>query len=327
MLKIHLLGHFKVLKEEDAIEVPSRPSQSLLAYLAMSAGTAHRREKLAGLLWPDANESNARSNLRHALWRLRKAVGNEYFIADKISVAFDDRSEYWLDVTTLSGDGGESRTTEDLINSISIYGGELLPGFYDDWVILERERYRALFDHKVQNLLDLLVKEERWTDVLEWSERWIAMGHAPEPAYRALMFAYSGLGDTAGMANTYQRCVKSLKEELGVEPSGETKAAYEYLAEGGMPTGIQWAASRPVHEVDATAAVNTLLKQWRSQGVDVLDIASLAIVQASPTNLPFDDTDASLLIRSALHHAVEVGPWFGTSQDGGCCRRSTDGGV
>jgi DNA-binding SARP family transcriptional activator len=310
MLKIHLLGHFKVLKEEDAIEVPSRPAQSLLAYLAMSAGTVHRREKLAGLLWPEANESNARSNLRHALWRLRKAVGNEYFIADKITVAFDEHSEYWLDVSSLSGEDGEGRTAEKLLEEISNYGGELLPGFYDDWVILKREHYRALFDNKVQKLLDQLVKEERWTDVLEWGERWIAMGHAPEPAYRALMFAYCGLGDTAGMANTYRRCVTTLKEELGVEPSGETKAAYEYLANGGAPTAPQWAATSPVREVDASSAVHSLLKQWRTQGIDVLDIASLAIVQASPTQLPIEDEDAALLIRSALHHAIEVGPWL-----------------
>jgi len=310
MLKIHLLGHFKVLKEEDTIAVPSRPAQSLFAYLVMSAGTTHRREKLAGLLWPEANESNARSNLRHALWRLRKAVGNEYFIADKISVSFDGRSEYWLDVAALSGEDEEEQTTEGLLKDISIYGGELLPGFYDDWVILERERYRALFDKRVQHLLDRLVEEERWTDVLEWGERWIAMGYAPEPAYRALMFAYCGLGDTAGMANTYQRCVKSLKEELGVEPSGETKAAYEYLVKGGKPTAPQWAATTPAREVDATTAVHTLLKQWRTQGADVLDIASLAIVQASPSKLPFEDADVSLLVRSALHHAVEVGPWL-----------------
>jgi DNA-binding SARP family transcriptional activator len=310
MLKIHLLGHFKVMKDEEPIEIPSRPAQSLLAYLVMSAGTVHRREKLAGLLWPEANESNARSNLRGALWRLRKAVGNEYFIADKISVAFDDSSTYWLDVTTLAGEDGQEQATEELLKDISIYGGELLPGFYEDWVILERERYRALFDKKVQFLLDRLVEEKRWSEVLEWGERWIAMGHAPEPAYRALMFAYCGLGDIASMANAYQRCVKTLKDELGVEPSGETKAAYEYLSSGGMPTAPRWAAAAPSGEVDATTAVHALLEQWRTQGVEALDIASLAIVQASPSEIPFEDADASLLIRSALHHAVEVGPWL-----------------
>jgi DNA-binding SARP family transcriptional activator len=309
-LEVHLLGQFSVLKDEEAVEIPSRPAQSLFAYLAMSAGTVHRREKLAGLLWPEASESNARSNLRHALWRLRKAVGDEYFLADKISIAFNAEADHWMDTALLEGEDGRVGSTRNLLEDVSAYGGELLPGFYDDWVILERERYRALFEKKVQSLLDRLIEENRWAEVLEWGERWIALGHAPEPAYRALMFAHCGLGDTAGMASTYQRCVKVLREELGVEPSEETRAAYEYLVNGGSPVAPQWAAPAPARDVDATIAIHTLLKQWREQEVEVLDIASLAIVQASPSHLPFEDKDASLLIRSALHHAIEVSPWL-----------------
>ncbi len=58
----------------EPVEISSCPAQSLLAYLVLNAGTAQRREKLAGLFWPDSNESNARSNLHHALWRIRKAL-------------------------------------------------------------------------------------------------------------------------------------------------------------------------------------------------------------------------------------------------------------
>ena len=110
-LEIHLLGQFNVLKDEEAVEIPSRPAQSLFAYLAMSAGTVHRREKLAGLLWPEASESNARSNLRHALWRLRKAIGDEYFLADKISIAFNAETDHWMDTALLEGEDGRAGST------------------------------------------------------------------------------------------------------------------------------------------------------------------------------------------------------------------------
>ena len=66
MLQVRLLGQFDLRLRGAAVALPSRPAQSLLAYLLLNAGTPHRREKLAGLLWPDASESNARSNLRHA---------------------------------------------------------------------------------------------------------------------------------------------------------------------------------------------------------------------------------------------------------------------
>ena len=99
-----------------------------------------------------------------------------------------------------------------------MYRGELLPGFYDDWVTLERERLEALFQHKMQRLFDRLVEERHWPAVLEWGERWVALGHAPEPGYRALMLAHAELGDRSRVAAVYQRCREALFNDLGVEP-------------------------------------------------------------------------------------------------------------
>src|SRR5512139_2725820 len=101
MLVVKLLGQFNVQLNDQLIEIPSRPAQTLFAYLALQPGTAFRREKLAGLIWPDANEANARSNLRHALWRIRKALGDEegphYFPADDLTLAFSPAPGCWID--------------------------------------------------------------------------------------------------------------------------------------------------------------------------------------------------------------------------------------
>src|SRR6185503_267876 len=74
MLEVRLLGRFEVKDNGRSISITSRPAQSLFAYLILTAGTGHRREKWAGLLWPDSLEETARDNLRHALWRVRKAL-------------------------------------------------------------------------------------------------------------------------------------------------------------------------------------------------------------------------------------------------------------
>ena len=52
MLEAHLLGKFEVKYKNRPIQIASRPAQSLFAYLILSAGTSHRREKLAGMLQP-----------------------------------------------------------------------------------------------------------------------------------------------------------------------------------------------------------------------------------------------------------------------------------
>ena len=142
MLEIRVLGQFDLRLNGSAVLLPSRPTQSLLAYLAMTAGTAHRREKLAGMLWPDAEENNARNSLRHALWRIRKAIEPDelaapYLLTDDLAVTFNAGADYWLDVTQLTRHGD---TLGDLVDSVSVYRGELLPGLYQDWVSLERER-------------------------------------------------------------------------------------------------------------------------------------------------------------------------------------------
>ncbi|GMR09627.1 MAG: hypothetical protein BMS9Abin28_0446 [Anaerolineae bacterium] len=304
MLEVRLLGQFEVNKEGERIDIPSRPAQSLLAYLILRAGTAHRREKLAGLLWPDSDEKNARGNLRHAIWRLRQAIGAEYIPSDKISLSFDADREYWLDSAVVERAGQPS--TDGLMRDLAVYGGELLPGFYDDWTVLDRERLRAVFEGKIQTLLDKLLAEQRWQEASEWGERWIALGYVPEPAYRAMMIAAAGMGDTAGVAAIFRRCEDALRAELGVDPSERTRRVYQELSSGGAPQALIDAEPPP----SAAVGVERMLAGWRDQGVEVLDVASLAIVYAASPEQRFDELDSSLLIRSALAHDVDVEPWL-----------------
>jgi DNA-binding SARP family transcriptional activator len=237
VLEIRLLGRFYVQLDGEEVQIRSRPAQSLLAYLALTAGTAHRREQLAGLFWPDSTEANARSNLRHALWRLRQALaaGGECLLADDLTIAFDSTAEFWLDTAVLDKKLPEQPSLDDLLAAVSAYEGELLPGFYDEWAILERERLEAVHDQKMALLLERLIQARRWSDVLEWGERWIALGHVPESAYRALMLAHAGLGDLSSVGAVYKRCVETLQQELDVEPSRQTQALYQQLARGELP--------------------------------------------------------------------------------------------
>jgi predicted ATPase/DNA-binding SARP family transcriptional activator len=234
MLEVRLLGTFDIKYKKKPIRISSRPAQSLFAYLILNAGTAHRREKLAGLLWPDSLEETARDNLRHALWRARKALeaasSTRFLRADDLTIEFERSSEYWLDVAVLEN-LAENASADETISVLAQYQGELLPGFYDEWVVLEREHLYSIFEHHMARLMFLLPEEKRWLDVLDWGERWIKLGQKPEPAYRALMTAHAAKGDMSKVAATYERCVKSLKE-FGIEPSEQTHALYKKLKSG-----------------------------------------------------------------------------------------------
>ena len=235
MLEIYLLGRFEVQTNGEPVELPSRPAQMLLAYLALQPEIQHRRDKVAGRLWPESAESNAKANLRHALWKLRQSIGEDMIEADRSSLKLSQKKTEQIDALQLETWAEEATRAEEWIQWAALYKGELLPGWYEEWVVRERERLEALFQRHMPTALEAMVDEQRWDSVLKWSERWIALGHVPEHAYRALMTAHAVLGDSAAVAATYERCAKALRSELGVEPSPETKSHYEALAAGERP--------------------------------------------------------------------------------------------
>jgi DNA-binding SARP family transcriptional activator len=262
MLEVRLLGQFDVRLDGRHIDLPTRPAQALLAYLALHVGTRTRREQLAGLLWPDADEASARNNLRQALWRLRAALGAASLQADKITIAFEPSVDDRLDVLALTGNDPSASSTADLIDAVSAYTGELLPGFYDDWVALERERLRAVFERKIELLLDRLIEQRRWRDTVEWAERWIALGEIPEAAYRALMVAQSQLYGPASVTTIYRRCVEALRHEFDLEPSEPTQLLYRQLARG---QDVPISAAAPADQRASAPSGPRDERPWRSR--------------------------------------------------------------
>jgi len=235
MLQARLLGQYEIRIDGQQVVISSRPTQSILAFLLLHPNTSHRREKLAGQFWPAASESNARSNLRHALWRIRKILGpgaTARLESDDLGVTYHPQPGDQFDVNAFETCSEDEGSIDALLQALSAYGGELLPGFYEEWVTLEREHLQSAFERKLGRLLDCLLTERRWDEVLAWGERWIATGGTPEPAYRALMQAHAGLGNQAGAAAQYHRCVESLSMELGVEPSKKTRELFDQIRRG-----------------------------------------------------------------------------------------------
>jgi len=239
MLEVRLLGTFEVRFDARPIRISSRPAQSLFSYLILNAGKTHRREKLAGLMWPSSPELLARDNLRHALWRIRKVLPPdpdlEYLLTDAISITFNALANFQLDVSELLRVRDDA-SIEELKYALTGWG-EFLPGFYDEWILSERDLLNSIYEHKMAHLISILQKENYWLDILDWGERWINLGQKPEPAYRALMAAHAAKGDMSRVATTYDRCAKSLTD-LGMEPSAETRRLYERLKTQGGDSAL-----------------------------------------------------------------------------------------
>lgn len=306
MLEVRLLGSFEVKHKKKIINISSRPAQSLFAYLILNAGTGYRREKLAGLFWPDTTEESARDYLRHALWRIRKALesasSTRFLHADDLTIKLEASSDYWLDVAALEM-VSDSASAEELIAVLSEYQGELLPGFYDEWVVLEREHINSLFEHHMARLMSLLQNENRWLDILDWGERWIKLGQKPEPAYRALMSAHAAKGEMSKAAATYERCVKSLRE-FGIEPSEQTKELYENLKAGrATPKSVPVSTKLLAKETSSNLPVP--LTSFIGRERELKDIAQLLVASRLLTLVGSGGVGKTRLAIQTAHDSVK----------------------
>ena len=119
----------------------------LLARLAFYPRRAHPREELADLLWPDADRDSGRNRLKQSLAILRRQLeppgtpAGSVLIADRLSVRLNPAAVF-TDVAEFEA----ALHAKQIEQAATLYQGELLPGFYDDWVIEERERLAALWD-------------------------------------------------------------------------------------------------------------------------------------------------------------------------------------
>jgi predicted ATPase/DNA-binding SARP family transcriptional activator len=277
MLEVRLLGRFEIRRGTKTVEIPSRRAQSLFAFLILNAGTAFRREKLAGQLWPDSTEEAARDYLRHALWRIRQALepvsASRCIQAHDLTISFDASARYWLDAASLQK-AEEVGPIDQLADALSAYTGELLPGFYEEWVVLERDHLQAVYDRKVDCLLQLLLAADRHREVLEWAEKWIALGQRPEAAFRYLMSAYAAQGDMAKVAAAFERCVKSLAE-YGVGPSEETLSIYQGLKAGNGSAKAQLKPTQLKHTAAASWNVPNPLTSFIGREQETADVVLL----------------------------------------------------
>ena len=80
--RLSLLGRFELTGPDGPVDLPSKKLAGLLDYLACMAPQPQSREKLAALLWGSHFDAQARQNLRQALFRLRRVLGEDVLIGD-----------------------------------------------------------------------------------------------------------------------------------------------------------------------------------------------------------------------------------------------------
>ena len=199
-------------------EALPRGVQRLVAHLCLSGRPP--RAAIAGQLWPDVPEDHACASLRSALWRLQRvAPGLVEVSGGAVYLAADVR----VDVRELSDWARRVRDPTAGIDEVEIpdatLGGELLPGWYDDWVLLERERLRQLRLHALEVAAGRLAAAGRPGDALQAAYAAVRAEPLRESAHRTIVRIHLAEGNVAEAVRAHDTFATMLADELGVLPT------------------------------------------------------------------------------------------------------------
>lgn len=243
---VHLLGGLYVTRNDNRLEVPEG-SKRLLALLCLRRGSVERCH-VAGMLWPSVDDRRAAGNLRSALWRLR---GADIDVVEADQRLIGLRQDVAVDVHELAewasrliarrpapGDLSVRRPLDDAL--------DLLPGCYDDWAIIERERIRQRMLRALEALSRALTAMGRYGEAVDVAMTAIVAEPLRESAQRALLEAHLAESNLIEARRDFLAYRNLVRSELGVEPSAELADLVRRAVSNG---------SRANHEASVAAIV------------------------------------------------------------------------
>jgi len=224
--RISLLGGFQ-LEDEGASIVLPEGSQRLLAFLALR-GRLVRRPVAAGTLWPVATATRASSSLRTALARLPdpagaavKATARELGLADGVSVDLWDSRTL---AHRLLAPQDSSLPPNPGPAAVSTLSAELLPDWYEEWVLIEAEDWRQLRMHALEALAQRLTDQGRYGDAAAAALAAVRAEPLRESPHAALIRVHIAEGNPSEALREFARYGELLMLELGVEPTQRLRA-------------------------------------------------------------------------------------------------------
>lgn len=225
---LYLLGPVGLERGGERVYLATRKSLALLAYVAAQPGGSARAE-LAGLLWPDNAEEQARASLRQEVSRLSQTLGEALRKLDPQTLALS-REHLWVDLWAFEA----ALEAGELERAVGLYRGPFLQGLqlkgafgFEEWQAQGRERLQQRYLEALAALAARRAEAGQVGEALAYCRQAIAADPLAEGPYLQAMRLLELQGDRAGALRLYQSLEKALREELGLEPSAEAKALLE----------------------------------------------------------------------------------------------------
>lgn len=247
ILSVSLFGRAEIRDaNRSAVQVENSRLKELFYYLLVYRERPHPREALADLLWSDQTGGQARKYLRQALWRLQSILtahlgdpGQEILLVEPNWVQLNPKASLWLDVACfeeayrlVQGRPGEEldrQTIQLLKETVDLYRGNLLDGWYQDWCLFERERLQNSYLAMLDKLMAHCQASHQYEVGMLYGTRILSYDQTREHTYRQLMRLHYLAGDRGAALHVYEQCVTVLAQELDITPTGRTTDLYRQI--------------------------------------------------------------------------------------------------
>ena len=223
VLSLELLGAFRLTPPDGADIALTATGEKVMAFVALH-GNPVRRCVVAGSLWPDSSEARSSGSLRSALWRISEsarcavdASGPNLRLASSVIVDVDQLVE------TAHG-LRQGHMPLDAGGLIRRFEHDLLPDWYDDWIMLHRERWRQIRLHALESLADALRTAGDCATAAEAGLAALRADPLRETAHRVLIQTYLSEGNRPEALRQYHAYETTMRDELGLQPSSEIAA-------------------------------------------------------------------------------------------------------
>ena len=255
-LRLYLLGSPRLERDGVPLVLDTRKNTALLAYLAIT-GVAHSREALATFLWPDSAPAQSRAILRRNLSVLSRTLDEGWLVVDRQTIGLHPPAEAWLDVAEFRrlaqgwrhhGHGAQEtcpHCLSDLAAAAALYREDFMAGFslgdspsFDDWQSFQTELMRQELTAVLAKLVQGLADRGEVAAAIPHAQRWAAFEPLHEPAQRQLIQLLSASGNRSAALRQYDRYVKALQDELGIQPDDETRALVDDIRRGMVRPGV-----------------------------------------------------------------------------------------
>lgn len=232
-LEIKFLGIPSIKLNGSEIHLPFAKAECIIYLLAFEKSIT--RNKICSFLWGDVKEEIAKKSLRNAVYTIRRNLYDNIIISPKRSLLqIDDDCDLYTDIREIENFTINDIEENDIYNYISLYTGDFLEGIenklsldFEEWLIVLRNKYRKIFIENLKEIINLLIKKNDYNLCEKCCIKLIEMEEFEEIGYRNLMSIYTRQERYSDAINIYNKLDKTLRENLSVNPSVETRKMFD----------------------------------------------------------------------------------------------------